>query len=410
MPLSPQPPPSLRYLKVWLRPFKRTMFWGSLTFLSLAGLFVWEAWNHPEWFIPNLEDENPVTANPTGKTQLTKEDSAVAADIDSLPVLLEELDNADVNLPSLPLNQAPQKESLVNELLRQQTADATKTSNSPAIGQSAGDLSVTNPFALPTQQTLGADSFNGGNLYFSNNPTQAESSSVGGTDLLNLTLQAPKVSRGSPLQEALERNAANNSSTPATATSTPLSTPSQTSASTNKSSTDTNNSTQPTQPTQSVSAGQGNQVSQSSPIPYPSVPGQGYVPPVSPYSNAPYSTVPGQGYVPPVSPYSAPPVYIPVPGQGYVPASPYTGTPYYLPPASNQPTTYNYSSPYQAIPTVPVQPIAPGLVPVTPGSGVVGTGVTPTYGSPVQPQVQQQPQSSFQRISDRPEGSGRIRY
>ncbi|MGE5657844.1 MAG: hypothetical protein ACM37W_14660 [Actinomycetota bacterium] len=97
-------PPSLRYLKARLRPLAQPLLWGPVLVVALGMLALWELSVNPEWL--NTEDE-VVTAssNPSGNGEISAEDSAIAADIDTSSVLVEELNRSAasslLNTPNL---------------------------------------------------------------------------------------------------------------------------------------------------------------------------------------------------------------------------------------------------------------------------------------------------------------------
>lgn len=327
MPIRPQIPASLRYyFRARLRPFTRPAFWASLSVLSLIGLFVWEAWQHPEWLFKNPENETPIA-----DTTLSNEDSAVAADIDSLPVLMQELDEADLSVAALKLNQQPQTQTLFDDFLNKQAAEAANTSNNAqqATQPPAAPLPVYDPLGIETQAPS-----NPGYVYGSGSPignqTPAQTSGVGGNNFAGSTVQTPTAKQVSPLQAALDR-LDNNSPAASAQTQTQINTPG----------TNTNSLGQPTQPTAPL-------------------PGQ-VVQPASAYSGTGnYSNMPGQ-VVQPGSPY---PGY---PGSGVVPAT------------SNPVNSYTYLNQTAPVPGVPpVQQIAPQVAPITQGNYAV-----PVYQNPV---------------------------
>jgi hypothetical protein len=343
MPIRPQVPASLRYyLRARLRPFTRPAFWASLSVLSLIGLFLWEAWQHPEWLFKNPENENPIA-----DTTLSKEDSAVAADIDSLPVLMQELDEADVSLAALKLNQQPQTQNFRDDFLNKQAAEAaTIYDNAQQAKQPpAVPLTVYDPLGIETQAPSNPGSLYGGGVSPMGNQTPAQTSGFGASNLAGSTVQTPTAKQVSPLQAALDR-LGNNSPTTSAQTQTQINTPG----------TNTNSLGQPTQPTAPLPG----QVTQ------PITPG--------------YSALPGQ-VVQPASAYSGTSNYSNMPGQVVQPGSPYPGYPGYgvAPTTSNPVNSYTYLNQTAPVPGVPpVQPVAPQVAPITQGNYAV-----PVYQNPV---------------------------
>jgi hypothetical protein len=346
------------------------MFWGSITVLSLVGLFAWEAWHHPEWLFENPDEESSTAAD----TTLSKEDSAVAADIDSVGLLLKELDSAEISLPAAISTPKVQSQNVLDDFLSKQAAvETARSSNSSGTEKPSATANAYNPLGVQTPEPSNS-ALDSGNMFPAGNQGTPASSVSGSTNFLNPTPQNSPATPVNPLQAALDR----------------LGGTGQTQTSTNRLATEPSGTQQRLQ---SNPAAPGQAVESASPDP----------------GNPGYARVPGQGYQPGV-PYQGTANYSTVPGQGYQPGVPYPGTPGYGIPAVNN-INQNPYSPYlnQPVP-VPgasaVQPIAPVVAPVTPGtvgqssfqnttpgSGVVNTGVTPAFGTPqLQPsQLQTQP-------------------
>jgi pterin-4a-carbinolamine dehydratase len=371
MPFPPQLPPSLRYLNARLRFFRSTMFWGSLTVLSLVGVFVWEAWHHPEWLFPQTEDEESVSTTESDATKLSKEDSAIAADIDSLPVLIQEMDSAKLNLPPINVN-APnstqQTPNPVNQLIDQQMAEAVKAGNSAQTGNLETTSGSQNPFLQQLQQQFNFDASNAGI------PGTANASAYSNNNLNNPASPNSRTLPVSPLQAALERYA--NPISPPQPTPTP----------------------QVQTPSDNKPAAESNPLTQQRNQPIPTVPGQGYIP-AAPYPMQGYSPVPGQGYQS-GNAYVAP-AYPTVGGQVYPTGSVYVGTPVY--PSTVPGQVYQSISPYTGAPVynAPSQPIpvVPSNVPINgvninQQAGYVNTVPTGIPGYTVNPNIAPQLQPS----------------
>ena len=74
--------PALRYWLARLRPLYRPAIWGALSLLGLGVLVAWELSTQPDW----LTTLRPSPSN--ASDNLSKEEQAIAADIDTLPLLL----------------------------------------------------------------------------------------------------------------------------------------------------------------------------------------------------------------------------------------------------------------------------------------------------------------------------------
>ncbi|HAZ47380.1 MAG TPA: hypothetical protein DDW76_22760 [Cyanobacteria bacterium UBA11369] len=335
MPIRPQLPASVRYyFRAKLRPFTRPAFWASLSVLSLIGLFAWEAWQHPELLFKNPEAATPT---PISDTTLSNEDSAVAADIDSLPVLMQELDQADVSMAALKFNQQPQTQSFLDEFLKKQAAEAEKISDDAekAAQQPTAPISAYDPLGVQTQAPSNYSSPYGGGVSTMGNQAAPQNSTVTGNNLAGSTVQTPTATQVSPLQAALDRLGNNSSSN-----SVPTQTPSETSPA------NTNSLGQPTQTTATTPA--------QAPLP-----GQ-VAQPTSPYAGTTnYSNMPVQ-VAQPGSPY---PTYL---GSGVTPVT------------SNSGNSANYIAQPVPVPGTPaVQPVAPQVIPITPENYSV-----PSYQNP----------------------------
>lgn len=361
----PQLPASVRYFKARFRPFTRPAFWASLSVLSLIGLFAWEAWQHPDWLF-----KNPEEATPIADTTLSKEDSAVAADIDSLPVLMQELDSADVSIPATRLNQPPQSQGFLDDFLNRQAAEAAKASDDAIATQRPTiQLNTYDPLGVQTQPPSGSDNVSPGGYQ----ATPQNSS----------TLQTPSVAPANPLQAALDRYAGTNPTTSV-----------QNQTPTNIPGANTNNLGQRTQPGATVPGQVTGAGTQSYPIP--------------------------AQVAQPASPYTGTSNYSNMPAQVAQPGSPYPGVPYSVAPATgaNPVNSYTYLTQTAPVPgAVQVQPVLPPVAPTQGNYGVPtyqnatpGIGVPNGFGaSQVQPsQLEPSPFSVPRPVPGRYIGGGQI--
>ncbi|MBO0350196.1 hypothetical protein J0895_13955 [Phormidium pseudopriestleyi FRX01] len=86
--------PAVRKIRAKLRNYTRPFVWGSVLILGLLTLLIWDFSNNPErFYLLSLEDEeeSEVGNEPEGWIGMSPEDSAIAADIDSSSVLINEL-------------------------------------------------------------------------------------------------------------------------------------------------------------------------------------------------------------------------------------------------------------------------------------------------------------------------------
>ncbi len=391
---SNQPPAPLRYFKARLRPLAKPLVWGTATLISLVSLSTWVYFAHPEWLVFSDNQENTSPTNTAVDPTFSDEEKAIGADIDTLSVLEKDLANSE------PFQVAPaetqKQQGLFDDFLKQkEAADAQKSSGSSGTEKLAGQSSITNPFAIKSQ-----DPFNNSGTLPSGNSVSAPSSNLGAGSVAN-PAGSSNAATLSPLQSALDRIDAGkqpNLQNPTTAPVSPLqsaldrlntgntiATPAPTQAPTDKLG---QNSSSNQTPTQSTSG----------------IPGQVTAPPSQYPGTAGYSSIPGQSYgstspVPGATGYNVPP----------------TGT-------NNPPNSYTYLNQPQAVPGVPpAAQVSPSLTPsnlgqspfqnATPGNGYANPGYNSNFGNPAaQPsQVQSPPNFSVPRaIPGQNIGGGQI--
>jgi hypothetical protein len=93
-------PTSVRYLIARFRHWTQPSVWAPLAVLCAGGLFIWEVSVHPERLSIDGEEAAADSNNRASLPGLSAEDSAIAADIDSLPVLVNQFNrsNSELNL------------------------------------------------------------------------------------------------------------------------------------------------------------------------------------------------------------------------------------------------------------------------------------------------------------------------
>ncbi|MEG3841841.1 hypothetical protein [Microcoleus sp. herbarium14] len=96
-------PTSVRYLIARLRHWTQPAVWAPLAVLCAGGLFIWEVSVHPERLSID-GSEAAASNNPASLPGLSAEDSAIAAEIDSRPVLVNQFNssNSQLNLLNSP--------------------------------------------------------------------------------------------------------------------------------------------------------------------------------------------------------------------------------------------------------------------------------------------------------------------
>jgi hypothetical protein len=224
MPLPNQSSNSLRYLKARLRILKRPMVWGSASALILAVLLFAEYWNHSDWF--SLPAANGDRSSSSGVASLdslpgspdnlpSQEDSAIGADIDSLPILL----NGGQALDAEQSGQARPDSNRNNQ--QTPTASSTPGSTQPPGSNQNPLASRNNPFLGNSQQGNRAFDLNLPTFNPSNggaNPSDSAAATTGlasGIDLL-ATPGQPIPMATTPLQTNLENAAASNNNSAGT--------------------------------------------------------------------------------------------------------------------------------------------------------------------------------------------------
>ncbi|MGP1371321.1 MAG: hypothetical protein ACTS3T_00730 [Almyronema sp.] len=173
-------PPSIRYLFARLQPAAQPVVWGPVLVLTLLGVVFWEYRNHPEWLAGfEIDRQSPSVQLP--ETELTLDEQAALAQVDSLDVLLADLD------ASTPAIQPDTPEaSLFNQLTKIADSEPLRTNNySPYNSNPAQPRPVSPPSTL-------------------DNPARSTASALNLSALLG-TETAAEPSQASALQTALSR-------------------------------------------------------------------------------------------------------------------------------------------------------------------------------------------------------------
>ncbi|NET35938.1 MAG: hypothetical protein F6K19_28580 [Cyanothece sp. SIO1E1] len=216
---SKRTPSALRYMKARLKPLSKPMFWCPAMVLMVSTAFFWEYWTHPEWL-------QQVEGNGPGSDQVglgsSPEDRAIGADIDSLPVLINELE--EIAIPALdpdsPLMIMRSQEPDTQSLLLQKADEATDNTAASAklsqptprqtglslLGTSTPDYGLANTTAglsgFLGNPTSSADAIN-----VLSSDTSSISSGLGLSSRRS-SLQSDLSALTNPLQAALEDQAA----------------------------------------------------------------------------------------------------------------------------------------------------------------------------------------------------------
>ncbi len=156
MPHRHYPPAYLRYVKARLWNLGKPSFWGTAIFLSVVGLVIREYWSNPDVF--TYKQKNQVTSIQPQDSSLTAEDKAIAADIDNLPTLYNDLE--DINLPAITStsqenSQAKKSKSLLQDVIsKQQSSNSVKSNSGLGTVNNASAPKEQNPFVSQAENLL----------------------------------------------------------------------------------------------------------------------------------------------------------------------------------------------------------------------------------------------------------------
>ena len=202
----------VRYLLARLRPLGRPIFWGPSIALLLVMLFTWDWWVRP--------DSTSSSENSDREESVSPEEQAIGADIDSLPVLMNDIGiKASADKAKSPTQSALPTPggafafgSATDAPVSGNTGSSETTpdqqgmygilnnalaSNALASNNASSNNALTNKYG----QTPGNSQTNGtieGRL-------APVSATAGGGSLPEISTPLPTVSAGSPLQEAMSR-------------------------------------------------------------------------------------------------------------------------------------------------------------------------------------------------------------
>ncbi|MBD2354206.1 hypothetical protein H6G41_06130 [Tolypothrix sp. FACHB-123] len=151
------PPAYLRYLKARLLNLGRPSFWLTAICLSIFGLITWEYLLDPDVFTQNQNQQ--ANSPKVVDSSLSTEDRAAIADIDNLPALTQDLEQA--NLPavlSIPKENLNDKknQSLFDDVISQKSSATNVTKSNPSLGifNSTSTFQNNNPFLVQADNLL----------------------------------------------------------------------------------------------------------------------------------------------------------------------------------------------------------------------------------------------------------------
>ncbi|MEG4112162.1 MULTISPECIES: hypothetical protein [unclassified Microcoleus] len=143
-------PTSVRYLIARLRHWTQPAVWAPLAVLCAGGLFIWEVSVNPERLSIDGEEE-VATNNPASLSGLSAEDTAIAAEIDSSPVLVNQFNGSTASELNL-LNSSVVKSQGLFEELRDRGLETPQPYSAPKRVGSSGFFSLPN-LANPAVET-----------------------------------------------------------------------------------------------------------------------------------------------------------------------------------------------------------------------------------------------------------------
>ncbi|MEG4800642.1 hypothetical protein QUB63_05330 [Microcoleus sp. ARI1-B5] len=227
-------PTSVRYLIARLRHWTQPAVWAPLAVLCAGGLFIWEVSVHPERL--SIDGEEAASNTPASLPGMSAEDTAIAAEIDSLPVLVNQFNqsNSQLNLLNSP---AVKSKGLFDEI-RDRELETPRQSSAPKQVASSRFLPVPNlanpavstvnnnpqSSSLPSSNATSDLSLSGSGLPISGIKTIEPDS--GGTATATLSQPSSGANSGkqndnplalSPLQAAMKKYVAANTSATAAA-------------------------------------------------------------------------------------------------------------------------------------------------------------------------------------------------
>lgn len=207
MSLHKKLPNSLRNVRAKLRLLSRPIVWGPAGVLLLLVLFMAEYLANPERLTTIIQQPaSTETQKAAGTPELSPEESAIAAEMDSLPVLLEDLKRGQ---------QGTSKQNAQPDNLYEQSLNLLQTKSQPSA---AAKAPATNP-SVNLSELDKQESLNLGSQFQSNTPADVQAGlpsmdsvyqprlnqNLQGNSLLTGSQSNLNTTPASPLQSALDR-------------------------------------------------------------------------------------------------------------------------------------------------------------------------------------------------------------
>ncbi|MBD2413284.1 hypothetical protein FACHB389_03980 [Nostoc calcicola FACHB-389] len=215
MPNRHYPPAYLRYLRARLWNLGRPGFWVTAIFLSVVGLVTWEYWSNPDIFV--YKQKKQVASQKPADSSLSDENKAIAADIDNLPVLFNDFDQATLSaIANTPKEKSEVKKSksLLEDLInKQKSGNDSKLKSGLGIVKPELPPTLKNPFITQTENLLRTGTVDSNSQFLGLNSSSRASetedeqtSSNLGIGLTNQTKKNQNSVYISPLQAALNES------------------------------------------------------------------------------------------------------------------------------------------------------------------------------------------------------------
>jgi hypothetical protein len=159
------PPAYLRYVKSHLSTLAKPTVWGTAILLSATGLVIQQYWSNPNML--SYEQNSQINSR-TIDNSLTPEEQAIAAELDSLQALSNDLEAGNIPLIGTlppPISQPDNNEnSLLDEINKQLSSDSTAFSTPQTnTFNNALPSSLKNPFVAEAEKLLLSGAFSSNN-------------------------------------------------------------------------------------------------------------------------------------------------------------------------------------------------------------------------------------------------------
>uniref|UniRef100_UPI000B497641 hypothetical protein n=1 Tax=Calothrix rhizosoleniae TaxID=888997 RepID=UPI000B497641 len=205
-----------RYLKARLWNLARPSFWGTAIFLAVVGMGIYEYWTNPGFL--NGWQQKSVNSSPLAESSISDANKSILADIDNLPVILNDREKADFSSTALittPANRKANRKTLLDNLTTtsKNLRNKTKSKSNIVEANPISNLQIENPFLTQAENLLKGNKAQtknnllGINLFSQNYPNpQLTTRPIVGLDLHSKINTTPNVPLTSPLQAAINKS------------------------------------------------------------------------------------------------------------------------------------------------------------------------------------------------------------